>query len=250
MVSVASVPAVQPILVIEQEERLEGLGFLAGRLESSGLPYRRLQTWKEDVGGVRAGEYGAIVPLGGNMHAWDESAHPFLADERRLLGEALEDGVPILGICLGAQVLARALGADVREGAAPEIGWLDVSPTGAASGDPVFGHLSGPTGVYHWHMDVFELPPGAVRLASSDQYPNQAFRHGEAWGIQFHPEVDYEQFSTWIANHPGAAAANGIDEDEMREEVRRGSAEPTSRAFREGLFDAFLERAASSSSRR
>ena len=99
-------------------------------------------------------------------------------------------------------------------------------------------------------MDVFELPTGAVRLASSDEYPNQAFRHGEAWGIQFHPEVDYEQFSAWIANHPGAAAANGIDEDVMREDVRRGAAEPRSHAFRERLFDAFLERAASFGSRR
>lgn len=234
-----------PILAIEQEERLEGLGALGPRLEASGLPYRRLQTWREDMAGVRASEFGAIVPLGGNMHAWDESAHSFLAEERRLLREAADEGVPVLGICLGAQLLARALGAEVRQGDAPEIGWLDVSPTAEAADDPVFERLDGPTGVYHWHMDAFDLPPGAVRLASSEQYPNQAFRYGDAWGIQFHPEVDLEQFSIWIANHPGAAAANGIDEDEMREDVRRGTADRRSHEFRVGLFDAFLERIAS-----
>ncbi len=110
--------------------------------------------------------------------------------------------------------------------AAPEIGWLDVAPTPAADGDPLLGHLEAPTGVFQWHLDAFDLPEGAVHLATSAQYPNQAFRLGEAWGVQFHPEVDYEQFSIWIANHPGAAAACGLDEEAIRErrQARRGRA--------------------------
>ena len=235
----------KPILVIEQDPPLEGLGLLAERLELSGLPYRRIQTWRESLDEVRPAAFAGIVPLGGNMGARDEADHPFLAEERRLLADAVEQGVPVLGICLGAQILARALGATVKGGGSPEIGWLDVAPTPAADGDPLLGHLEAPTGVFQWHLDAFDLPEGAVHLATSAQYPNQAFRLGEAWGVQFHPEVDYEQFAIWIGNHPGAAEACGLDEEAIRNDVRHGAAEPGSHAFRTGLFDAFLERAAS-----
>jgi GMP synthase (glutamine-hydrolysing) len=231
---------VKPILVIEQEPSLEGTGLLGKRLEAHGLPYRRLRTWRESFEGVHARDYAAVMPLGGNMHAWREDEHPFLRDERLLLGEALEEGVPVLGICLGAQLLARTLGADVAAGSAPEIGWLEVTPTPAAASDPVLGHLGGPASVFQWHVDAFELPPGASRLATSPAYPNQAFRHGDSWGVQFHPEVDFDQFEIWIGNQPGAAAANGIDEAKLRAAVRRGSRSAASRAFREGLFDRFL----------
>jgi GMP synthase (glutamine-hydrolysing) len=173
---------VRPVLVIEQELALEGLGFLGERLEASGLPYRRLQLWREDLGGLRARDFSAIVPLGGNAHAWQESDYPFLRRERLLLADALEEGAPVLGICLGAQLLARALGAEVRTAEAPEIGWLPIAPTAEARNDPLFGHLTAPTGVYQWHHDVFELPAGARLLATSERFENQAFRAGDAWG--------------------------------------------------------------------
>jgi GMP synthase (glutamine-hydrolysing) len=230
----------KPILVIEQEPSLEGTGLLGKRLEAHGLPHRRLRTWIESFVAVRARDHAAILPLGGNMHAWREDEHPFLRDERLLLAEAVQEGVPVLGVCLGAQLLARALGAEVRTGAAPEIGWLEVAPTPAADGDPVLGHLSRPASVFQWHVDEFELPSGASRLATSAAYENQAFRDGETWGVQFHPEVDFDQFEIWIGNHPGAAAANGIDEGELRAAVRQGSFSEDSHAFREGLFDNFL----------
>ena len=228
-----------PILVIEQEPSLEGLGLLGERLDASGLPYRRLRTWQEELDGLRADDFSAIVPLGGNAHAWAEEEHPYLQRERLLLAEAVDSGVPVLGICLGAQLLARALGAEVRTADAPEIGWLPIAPTSDAAGDPVFGHLTAPTGVYQWHHDVFELPPGAQLLATSERFENQAFRAGEAWGVQFHPEVDPETFELWIGNHPGAAEANGIDEDALRESVWREA--EASRPFRARLFDAFFE---------
>jgi GMP synthase (glutamine-hydrolysing) len=230
---------VRPVLVIEQELALEGLGFLGERLEASGLPYRRLQLWREDLGGLRARDFSAIVPLGGNAHAWQESDYPFLRRERLLLADALEEGAPVLGICLGAQLLARALGAEVRTAEAPEIGWLPIAPTAEARNDPLFGHLTAPTGVYQWHHDVFELPAGARLLATSERFENQAFRAGDAWGVQFHPEVDPETFEVWIANHPGAAEANGIDEETLRESVWREA--EASRPFRARLFDAFFE---------
>jgi GMP synthase-like glutamine amidotransferase len=228
--------AVKPILVIEQEEPLEGLGLLGERLRALGLTYRRLQTWREGISGLRARDFAGIVPMGGNMHAWDEDGHPFLRDERGLLAQAVDEGVPVLGICLGAQLLTQALGADVRPGDAPEIGWLDVTPTEQAANDPLFAHLDRSAGVFQWHVDGFELPAGATHLALSERFPNQAFRFREAWGVQFHPEVDFTQFAIWIGNHPGAAEANGIDEGALREEVRRGS---DAAWFGVKLFDAF-----------
>ena len=229
----------RPVLVVEQEPSLEGLGLLGARLDASGLPYRRLQTWREDFDGVQARDFSAIVPMGGNAHAWQEEDCPVLRHERLLLASAVEEGVTVLGICLGAQLLARALGAEVYTADSPEIGWLPIAPTPDTARDPVFGHLIAPAGVYQWHHDVFDLPPGAQLLATSEHFENQAFRAGEAWGVQFHPEVDPETFEVWIGNHPGAAAANGVDEDALRESVWREA--EASRPFRAGLFDAFFE---------
>ncbi len=230
---------VRPILVIEQEESLTGLGLLGERLEASGLPYRVLRMWEDGLDGIRPSDVAALVPMGGNAHAWQEDGHAFIRDERELLAEAVEEGVPVLGICLGAQLLAQALGAEVRAASQPERGWLPVYPTEHARGDPVFGHLDGSLGTYQWHNDVFDLPPGAQLLARSDLHPNQAFRLGDAWGIQFHPEVDVELFEAWTSRHPKEVAEAGVDIDAFRRAVTAG--EGPSVADRAGLFDGFLD---------
>jgi GMP synthase-like glutamine amidotransferase len=229
----------KPILVIEQDPQLEGSGLLGERLAALELPFRSLQVWKEELADVRVRDYSGIAPLGGNAHAWSEAEYPFLVEERRLLGEAVAEGLPVLAICLGAQVLARALGAEVGPVVAPEVGWLSVEPTVAAADDPLFAHVDGAVGVFQWHQDGFELPEDAVRLASSAQHPNQAFRVRNAWGVQFHPEVEYATFAGWIANAPGSSEAYGIDEAVLHEDVRRGAAE--TKAWRSRLFDAFGE---------
>ena len=141
----------------------------------------------------------------------------------------------MLGICLGGQLLARALGAEVRPAERLEAGWLEIEPTPEAAGDALLAHLRAPVGVYQWHTDVFDLPDGAVRLARSEQSENQAFRYGErAWGLQFHPEVDAPLFAGWMQNYAEAPARVGIDRDELEAAIAAGSP-----AFTDALFGAF-----------
>ena len=232
----------KPIVVIEQEHSLRGLGFLGERLDASGLPYRRLRAWDERVEDVELEDVAALIPLGGNAHAWDEEAVPLLRHERLLLERAVECDVPVLGICLGAQVLTRALGGTVARAAEPELGWLEIVPTEEAAEDPLFGHLEGPTGVYQWHYDIFDPPPGAQVLAKSARAPTQAFRVDgtDVWGIQFHPEASPDLWELWIERHPVEVAESGVDIEAMRSAVYAGAEETL--AFRTRFFDAFIER--------
>jgi GMP synthase (glutamine-hydrolysing) len=139
---------------------------------------------------------GAIV-MGGPMNVDEVERYPGLVSEREWLAEAMRREMPILGICLGAQLLARALGAEVRPGERPEIGFAPVEVHDAD--DPVLSTLAPRTTVLHWHGDVFDLPEGAERLASSGQTDLQAFRHGNARGVLFHPEADAALLKAWLA---------------------------------------------------
>lgn len=149
----------------------------------------RLPDWRD---------YDAIVAMGGPMSANDESELPWLADEKRAIGEAVRAGTPYWGACLGVQLLAASLGARVYPGPAPEVGLLPVELTGEGSRDRVFADLPERLQTLQWHGDTFDLPDEAVRLARSPAYPNQAFRYGErAYGIQFHVEVSPGMAREW-----------------------------------------------------
>jgi GMP synthase (glutamine-hydrolysing) len=226
---------VKPILAIEQDPTLPGLGLLGKVVRARGLPIVSAHAWEGDLDNLRASDFAGIVPLGGSMQSWDEQRLPYLRDERELLREAVDDGVPVLGICLGAQVLARALGAEVRTAEQPEVGWQLVEGLPAAADDRLLAHLREPVGVYQWHLDVFDLPDGAVRLAQSALSANQAFRFGErTWGLQFHPEVDLPLYLGWIKNWAGAPERMGLDPDALEASVAAGSPD-----FTEPLFGAF-----------
>src|ERR1044072_2729791 len=154
---------------------------------------------------------GAVV-MGGPMNVDEVGRFPALTAEREWLGAAVGRGMPVLGICLGAQLLARALGAAVRAGERPEVGFAPVEVTDAA--DPVFGGLVPSSEVLHWHGDVFDLPAGATSLASSARTEHQAFRAGNAWGVLFHPEADFALVEAWLAvpgmiDEAAAALGNG-----------------------------------------
>jgi GMP synthase (glutamine-hydrolysing) len=141
-------------------------------------------------------EIDGIVAMGGPMSAGRPGAHPELDAECELLAEAVDLQVPVLGICLGAQLLARALGATVRPGRRAEIGFASVRVTDP--NDPLIGALAPEATVLHWHSDVFDLPEGARSLASSAATEHQAFRYGNAWGVLFHPEADAAMVEAWL----------------------------------------------------
>jgi GMP synthase-like glutamine amidotransferase len=142
-------------------------------------------------------DFEAIVVMGGPMSANDDSVHPWLAEEKRLVAEAVRAGTPVWGVCLGVQLLAAALGARVYAGTTPEVGLLPVTITEHGRGDPVFAEAPSELVTLQWHGDTFDLPPEAVRLASSPAYENQAFRFGRAYGVQFHLEVSAEMAREW-----------------------------------------------------
>ena len=142
-------------------------------------------------------EFDAIVAMGGPMAATDDAQLPWLATERKLIRDAVGAGVPFWGVCLGVQLLAASLGAKVYPGPEPEVGLLPVTLTDDARVDPVFSDAPAELVTLQWHGDTFDLPAGAVRLAGSPAYENQAFRVGRAYGVQFHLEVSAEMAREW-----------------------------------------------------
>jgi GMP synthase-like glutamine amidotransferase len=151
--------------------------------------------------------FDGIVAMGGPMSVNDEAEHPWLHDEKRLIREAVEAGLPFFGACLGVQLLAASLGARVYAGGEPEVGVLEVALSDEGAADPLFAGLPRSFLTLQWHGDTFELPAGAVRLLGSDAYPNQGFRVGRtAYGVQFHLEVSRAMAAEW-GEVPAYAAA-------------------------------------------
>lgn len=202
----------RPVLVL-QHAAWESPGLVD--LVLSGLPVDR-RSVVDDPEPVlpQPGDLAGLVVLGGPQCADDDTAHPGLAAERRLLADAVDAGVPVLGVCLGMQLLGVALGAPLHPGATREIGFGEVELTPPARTDPVLGPLTAvgirPT-VLHWHSDAVDLPAGATLLASTARTPVQAFRAGTALGVQFHPEMDARLLARWLTTPQMRAA---IDPEE------------------------------------
>jgi GMP synthase (glutamine-hydrolysing) len=197
---------VKPVLVVRNDD-VDTFGITRSALEEAGVRLLTIDAW-DDGGWPAIGEVGGIVMLGGSMNVDETGRHPYLARDRDLAARAVEEGVPYLGLCLGAQLLARALGSPVLPGPVPELGFEPLRPTEAAARDPILSHYRDGDMVFHWHEDTLELPDGAVLLASGDRIAAQAFRVGDrAWGIQFHLEVDAAEIDLWL----DAAEAGGED---------------------------------------
>lgn len=178
----------------------EDLGYWQETLQEAGFHVRHIDAPKATPGSIAKLDPDLLVVLGAPLGANDEADYPFLGEELALLRHRLERDLPTLGICLGAQLMARAAGAKVAEGHRAEIGWKPLRLTELAMQTPL-AHLDG-VPVFHWHSDVFDLPEHCLPLASTDDCPNQAMIAGRnLLGVQFHPEVTAQGLETWYVGH-------------------------------------------------
>ena len=198
--------------VVLQHVAYEGPGAIAGAVADAGadlLVVRLDRGERVPEANAVAGMRGLVV-MGGPMGVYDEL--PWLVPERTLVRSAVEAGLPVLGVCLGAQQLAAALGGTVTDGPVPECGVGEVHLTSDAIGDPLFGPAPSPLPCIHWHGDTFSLPERAVRLAGNEAYENQAFRFGRrAYGLQFHVEVTGSLAAHWGPHLPPGVFVRASD---------------------------------------
>ncbi len=200
----------------------------------------RLERWSVPEGATPgpARSYDAVMVFGGSMNPDQDEQFAWLGHEEEFLQEVLEQKVPVIAVCLGAQMLARAAGAKVGPASAPEIGWLDIDLTAAGATDPVLGALPQQATVFQWHHYTFETPAGGAELARS-AICTQAFRLAQpAWGIQFHPEVTLPMLTAW--------SSEGADDLPMAaDKLRRQSEMHIDRSTEQGrvLATAFLREA-------
>ncbi|HEX7231888.1 MAG TPA: gamma-glutamyl-gamma-aminobutyrate hydrolase family protein [Candidatus Binatia bacterium] len=186
-------------VLVFQHDPFEDLGFFAEVLKKQGPQYRVVRLFHGEMPTEEWPEVAALIVLGGPMGIDEEESFPFLRWEKRIIRAAIDEAVPVLGICLGAELIASALGTQVFHGPVKEIGWSPISITPYGQMDSLLGYLPENATVFQWHGDGVDLPAGAIRLASSAHYSTQAFRLGKTvYGLQFHLEVTPPMIERWI----------------------------------------------------
>lgn len=201
--------------LILQHEPGEGPGLLG-----SALPGARLvKAFEGEPVPEDPRAFDGVAVLGGGMGVGDLPRLPWLRDELALVKRCVELDVPVLGLCLGSQLLAAALGAKVERAPQPELGFYRVRLT--ATDDALLHDAPADFVAFHWHSDRFELPARAAKLASSTLTPLQAFRHGRAWGLQFHLELDEPLLEAMISGSPEELTAAGVDAESLRAQAAR-----------------------------
>jgi GMP synthase (glutamine-hydrolysing) len=196
--------------LVIQHVAFEGLGLLEGLLAERNYALQLVEACSGALAEVNSAP-DLLVVLGGPIGAYEDAIYPFLRDELRLVEAQLHREAPILGICLGAQLMARVLGARVYPGPQKEIGWSGIELTEEGRGS-VLAYYADGAPVLHWHGDTFDLPSGAKRLASTAITLNQAFSYGtNALALQFHAEQDGHNIEHWLVGHAAELAAARID---------------------------------------
>ena len=201
----------------------EDLGSLAPSLEEHGYHVHYIETGFDSLKELDPTEPDLIIILGGPIGAYDEKDYPFLQDELALIEKRLAADLPTLGICLGAQLIARALGARVYPGLqGKEIGWFPLSLSSGGQHSTLLQSLEDAAEVLHWHGDTFDLPSGSTRLASSDRYENQAFTYGKnVLALQFHLEVTPLNLERWFIGHACEISSTpGVSLTELRRQTQ------------------------------
>ena len=193
-------------------------GMLESLLRKEGLELDIVDFQRNAAAEPELDGHAGLVVMGGPMGANDTDRYPYLLQVERLCAEAMDRSVPLVGVCLGAQIMAKILGSEVYANPVKEVGWYDLATSRAASRDPLFSQLDSREVVLQWHGDTFDLPKGAVLLASSPDCPNQAFRYGDnGYAIQFHLEVLESMIREWVQRD----AARGWLKEEGRISSRR-----------------------------
>ena len=203
-----------PVLVL-QHAASEGLGTIEDALRAAGHSFQYIKTFAGDSVPESAGDAPGLVIMGGPMGVYEYDQYSFLRHEMKLIESFLKEEKPILGVCLGSQLLASTLGAEVKKGPRKEIGWFQIHLRDEAGNDPLWKDQPKSFTAYHWHGDIFDLPKGGVSLASSDLTTQQAFRYQtNAYGFLFHMEVTQEQIQNMLREF----------DDEIRQEKLDGAA--------------------------
>jgi GMP synthase (glutamine-hydrolysing) len=200
------------------------LGIIEDVLRAEKVPWRYFDVWS-DPGTPPMSDVSGLIVLGGEMNVDQLDRHPFLTAVRRMTLEALESDKPVLGICLGAQVLTRVLGSEVHRSPVKEIGFLPVRATAEGSRDPVMSPFAPEARVFQFHEDACALPEGAQLLFTGDDVSVQAFRMGEsAYGIQFHFEVTGEEIAAWCDETPNLEEGWGTSKEKVISEAEESLA--------------------------
>jgi GMP synthase (glutamine-hydrolysing) len=188
----------------------EGAGLIGPALEARGISLEHADLYQPGAALPDAARFDGLIFMGGPMSVNDPL--PYLQWEMEAIVQAMERHQPVLGICLGSQLIARAMGARVYPNRDKEIGWFDIHLTEAARRDPIFAGLPRTSTVFHWHGETFDLPPGATLLASSERCRNQAFRAGYCtYGMQFHLEVTPDMIADWCMQDANAGDVKELD---------------------------------------
>lgn len=208
----------KPLVAIRHQPQVP-LGIAEKVLGDSGVAWNYLDAWKDEEWPV-IDEVSGLIVLGGKMNADQTEKYPFLGRERSMLEEALENDLPVLGICLGGQLLARVLGAEVKPMPTKEIGFLPVEATAEGRGDLVMSPFAPGMRVLLFHEDAFELPPSAELLFAGEDWPAQAFRSGRAYGVQFHFEPTESLIAGWCDLDSDFEEEWGLSKEELLRQAR------------------------------
>jgi GMP synthase-like glutamine amidotransferase len=200
-------------VLLVQNTRIEGSGYLGDLLKNDGFEITSVNAKNEEL---PKKDFSLVVILGAPESANDDL--PYLLAEQQLIKDCVEKNIPVLGICLGSQLIAKTFGAKIYRGPKKEIGFyndLKISNNSA-----LFSGFKNPFTVFHWHADTFDLPENAIRLASSEHYPNQAFQYKSAVGLQFHLEVNEDMVNLWLDNtEEKLQKIPDIDPQKIRSEI-------------------------------
>ena len=199
----------------------EDLGSFAPVLAKAGYSIRYADGPTADFAALGKQSWDLLVVLGGPIGVNDGADYPFIAPELKFVEARLKAGLPLLGICLGSQFIARALGAEVRRNTKVELGWKPLTLTEAGTRSPL-RHLTGP--VLHWHGEIFDLPKDALSLCHTDLTPHQGFSWGRALAMQFHPEVTAQGLEQWYVGNVGDIRETGLSTTELRRSAQAHAA--------------------------